>query len=556
MSVIIPSEPTGAAVQTAFDQAVEGDTVYLEPGVVYNVLSTIYGKSGVALKSTGRETGGTLEVSNFVKPASEQFNAPIIWRGSTSGRYSLIEDAVIGDNYIVVDDSVVGVFQPGDLLRFESLLVWKNNERGWRQGEYKWLSYIDGNRLYLTEPLEDTYPATDASNGVGIRITYPVSNVTIDGIRLINTVIGKNMQGLLFQKAYNLLVQNSFISMLETGGIYPYEGVDVSFLNNHIEKSWRQGLGYGIAINNSFHNILIEGNQIYSCRHHIAYGGSGYGVPRHAINRNNYIQDSQWWNPSTQTFDISHCLDCHHTGEDINYLDNEVTGIGSVGIGGYGMYTGVISGNYIHDFSGSGIKFTNHEGENIIIENNIIEHIDGWGILLGNWSSDPFPSEKYHTGYTVRNNQITDVWVGAIALYGGRGTKVYGNNINGCSGYRDYQPDPLYPYGYGCIMAWWCENVEIYNNVVRGLHPNGNLPQAGVLAKPYNNGGTVGTRYNISLSVHDNDLIDSGYMAIQDLTQDAMIHYRNLGADDWITYNYLLEVLSNLDIPFEVRKIG
>jgi parallel beta-helix repeat protein len=477
------------ALQTAFDFAEFGNTVFIEDGY-YPIENTLSSYSGINIKGSGSNTSATLDYTNADIKA---FGEALRIFGRETLHVDLDSDALEGSNTLSVKD--VSGLKADDLIMVKTDKVWKNNERKQKQGELKYILSIDGNEITLKEPLEDTYKLSEDGEISKIEL---VKNITVSGIRMINTARGKNLQGLSIEYGANIHITNCTFKMMELNSITLVNVINSKVDKNKVFQSFMKGFGYGTVLSYASQNVTVEENEYYENRHAIAIGGgSGAGIPRHITIQRNNSTDSISWNPEMNMFNEGHQYDCHNVGEDINFLYNEATGKGT-GFGGVGFYTGLIKGNYLHDLTKNGISIHNPYAEEIVIEDNIIENIGGRGITIGAYSPNyDCPN------VIIRNNTIIDTWFSGLTLIGAHNSTIYNNTIIGSSGSEDN--------GLPVIFIDYSDKVEIYENVLIGRHTNGALPTAGIHVYGARKG-----RKNGYISIHDNDLTFSGYTPIID----------------------------------------
>ena len=451
--------------------ALAGDTIRLAGNTLYEALGTLNHKSEVNLSSSGKLSGGTIDWTNSTLP---EYGRALNCSGGVLSYHSLQSDAIIGDNRIVVTDPA-GIIA-GDLLLIGSLAVWKNNERNQKQGELRYVSHVDGNVITLTEPLEDTYLAVNAQ-GDTIRRLNPIKNIVFNGVRFIDTKMGRNLSGPLFYYGANIRVTNCFLSQIEESSVNFWTIRDGRVDNNYIEKSWMKGQGYGVSFGWACYNLLVDLNEIQNCRHNTAIGGGGgggaYGVARHLKYEHNTSRDSIWWDPTTGTFQNGEQMDCHNVGEDIQFNYNDLSGRGD-GLGGYGAYTVQYYKNVCHDLTGQGIGVCNPFAERILIQENTIRNTGYYGIVLG--AISPALSTK---NVIVYKNDISNTTYDGIIVIDSSGTRIQGNKIRGAT-------------RYGILLY----------------------------------GTTKGTR------TYENDLVGAGALALYQDEGTNNIHYNNLGLND------------------------
>jgi hypothetical protein len=401
---------------------------------------------------------------------------------------SLQENAFVGDTKIVVIDPT-GIL-PGNMLHISSSAVWRQSANLQKQGELRYVASVDGQTINLTEPLEDSYQAASC---VGtIYNVIPNSGFTIDGLRFVNTAMSKWLYGLRLYYATNFKVINCFASQFEIWFMEVAHCREGWFNNNEIMNSWQAGMGYGIVFDYTNQNHLINYNYLHNCRHNTAIGG-GYGTPggiaRHLKFEHNTSLDSTVWDGSAWQGG-SQQLDCHHSGEDIQFNYNDCSGKGD-GIGGVGPYTGLVFHNNLHDLEGYGVRYRNELSKKIIVQENTINNTL-YGIIIGAWDS---LGDYSHVNMEVLVNTITNSRYNGITMVKALHNEVHHNTLRTAP-------------NWGIQLQTTCQYNVIHDNDLLG-------------AGNYRNFGDYGT-YNI--------------------------HYRNLGVDpsDFNTYvvNYLSKPLS------------
>jgi hypothetical protein len=335
---------------------------------------------------------------------------------------------------------------PGDLLLVNSLAVWKNNIHGQKQGELRYIQSISGNFVTLTEPLEDTYKTSDTGR---VQKVTPVKDITVSGLRFINIVDYKNLFGVVVYYGVNIHITGCYFEKIEQEAMDFSQTINSKVDYNTIYKSYMNGMGYGTALGWACQDIIVEYNEYHECRHSIAIGGgSGQGgIPRHITMQHNKSYDSVFLDPTTGSYGVSHQYDCHNVGEDINYLYNEATGRGD-GMGGMGCYTGLYEGNNLHDLTGSGIVMYNPYSINVVIKNNIIKNVGGYGIELGAIIPD-----YGNQNIKINGNSINGCGYDGIIFIKTTASSAFNNTISNCNEYGIY----LYSTTTGC---------QVYGNTI------------------------------------------------------------------------------------------
>ena len=476
------------AIQIAMDYSQPEDTVFIKNGT-YSLTTTINGKSGVSIAGLGNST--IIDCTGLARETSA-----ISYRGTWELSAKLTSDAMIGESSIT-STSVNGI-SPGDLLLIQTNAVWKNNlNRGQLQGEIRKVDHVSGTTIYLTQPLQDTYKM---ENSAKYQEIAPVKDFTISDMKLVNTVNYKNLYGISIYYGANIRVTGLYLEKIEQQAIGLDYVIDSRVDHNIVYRSWMMGSGYGTAMGEAAQNITVEYNLYTQCRHAIAIGGGPYvGIPRDLYLQYNKSFDAVFLEASGDIGDDYH-YDCHNVGENINYLYNEASGRGT-GFDGVGAYTGLYKGNYLHDLTGVGIVISNPYSEKVIFEDNVVLNIRGdYGILIGS----PYNSNLGCPNVIVRNNQVTEAYYG-IAGYGATNLKITNNTVKGSR--------------YAGILIQRSDNVEVSNNTIR--ESNGNSFSAV--------GGIIITSSSKNTQIHDNDLLNSGYLfIIQDKGVKTVIS-NNLG---------------------------
>ena len=131
--------------------------------------------------------------------------------------------------------------------------------------------------------------------------------------------------------------------------------------------------------------------------------------------------------------------------------------------------------NYIHDIVGNGI-YAKGGAIDVIMENNLIEHIYGAGIMVGfDTSPDWFDlsvNPKYYENIQgiVRNNLIMNTGWEGIGLYASLDAQVYNNTlVNAVSYGRGLYHSPIY---FGVATQDWDNPTGCPPNINPNIHHN------------------------------------------------------------------------------------
>jgi parallel beta-helix repeat protein len=393
---------------------------------VYPITTTINGKSGLNI------TGENSTILDYSK-APNGIDALSI-SGSAGPSTKLSQNATKGEKNIYLSNS--SEYVAGDLILVSSSAVWKNNENSQRQGELKYIKSVSSGVITLTEPLEDTYFKVYAA---GVQKITPVKNVTIQSIRFVNSVKYKNLNGVSFDYGVNVRVTGCYFDLIENIAIGLYSCIDSRVDHNSVWRTWKDGEGYGTSIAWACQNVVVENNDYHQCRHATMIGGGGTrpGICRHITFQNNYAENAVLLRSGSLV--ASHLYDTHNSGEDINFIGNEATGVGS----GFDceLYSGTFRDNYIHDLTLYGIILHNpsKKAGPIIIQNNRIIKCTEYGIIVETRNVEVMGNTITNSIYGIAvesvNCKVHDNIITTSARYGiyltetSSGCQVYENTL-------------------------------------------------------------------------------------------------------------------------------
>lgn len=417
------------AIQTALNAAGYGETVLIKSGV-YPIGSTLIGKSGVNLRGEGLPVFDmSSQPASII--ASYQWSKMMVLAGKKGASTGITSDLMKGKNTVTTATSLGA--SVGSLVFIQSSMIWNGaNSNNQYQGEIRKVTAVNGNTLTFEAGVEDHYSASVTR----IYLLEPVKDVTIDGIKFLNTqcasytngAIRKHFRGLEISYADNIHIVRCEFDGIEAVAIRMDNTINSRIDYCKFSNSTTDGIGYGVQLCYACQNIIIENNHANRCRHWVvaADGGQDYGIARHITVQNNYSQDSIYYTGTTWA--ISHQYDCHPIGEDINFLYNEATGTG-IGLY-YQAYSGSIKGNNFHDLStggymGIGLGLSVGEQDLVTIQGNTITNTRTWGIQTGN------TNPRYATNIKILDNRITGCPTG-IMMTNTKDSTVSGNVITNC----------------------------------------------------------------------------------------------------------------------------
>ena len=169
---------------------------------------------------------------------------------------------------------------------------------------------------------------------------------------------------------------------------------------------------------------------------------------------------------------------------------NEIYNSGRAEVGGSGWQNGeanaegidnvngnkmVVQNNYIHDIAGTGL-YAKGGATDALIENNLIKHIYGAGIMVGFDTSpdwfDTIVNPKYYENIrgVVRNNLIINTGWEGIGLYASKDVEIYNNTIVNAVGYgTGLYHTPIY---FGVATQDWDNPAGCPPNVNPNIHHN------------------------------------------------------------------------------------
>ena len=133
----------------------------------------------------------------------------------------------------------------------------------------------------------------------------------------------------------------------------------------------------------------------------------------------------------------------------------------------------VVQNNYIHDICTNGI-YAKGGATNALIENNLIENINGAGILVGFDTSPQYFDLTVNSQYyeniksVVRNNLIINTVLSGIGLYASKDAQVYNNTLVNVNTHASYH-SAIY---FGVTMQDWDPTAGRPANVNPSIHHN------------------------------------------------------------------------------------
>ncbi len=402
-----------------------GDTILIKSGI-YPLTSGLTGRSGINLKG---EAGTVLDVSNLPVSSTIMYTA-----GQTLVTVQPASTLNKGQTTVTTATNLGAIID--DLIFIWSTDVWHDNSPGLKQGEIRRVVGINGNTLTLEAPLEDTYLQSTTS----VSLVEPVQDITIEGIRFLNTINAwdtypsvqqKKFDGLRFIYGDNIRITNCQFDGIESKAIRFDSVINSRIDHNIFEKATLDGAGYGVDIIYACQNVVIEYCEFYNCRHAMVAADSSTmsGVPRHITILQCYSEDSQYWISSSGIWGVQNQYDCHPVGEFIDFLYNEATGKG-YGISHMG-YSGRIFGNNFHDLDIYGIRVgtyyvtgVTYYQDEIIVQKNTIADAAAYGIWLGG-------SGRRATNIQILDNTISGCPTTGITLDNTRDSLINNNYIVG-----------------------------------------------------------------------------------------------------------------------------
>jgi hypothetical protein len=354
-------------MNAVFAGASAGDEIYIMPGT-FVVGSTINGKSGVSLLGSG--SGTILDGSGLTDEIIE-------YAGSMGSVQALTGNVVKGGTSIPVTSSAA--FAPGDLCFIGDNSIWEANGENQKKGEMFVVGEIpDATHVDLRHgsaphgqgyaQLNDAYTVSATANlyKVTPMADFSVSELTLKGDGATATY------GLRINYGYNVRVGNNYFKDVYAIGTVLHDCYGFMVSGNTAIRSKSGGLGYGVVLDYTCQNGVINKNTFENCKHGVAIGGGNSaigGIPRGIIVSDNMSFEG-----------YSFAFNCHDIGEGIVFSNNTVVN-GNGGITAY-MHSGAVTGNTIIGQNNEGVACLGTLYKSLLVANNIFVGESGWAINI------------------------------------------------------------------------------------------------------------------------------------------------------------------------------
>lgn len=290
------------------------------------------------------------------------------------------------------------------------------------------LSVDSGSQVTLTHGLIFDYALTHVmpvlgtvSTNLNIRKMNPVKKVTIKNGTLKMRGVGSAHNGIQFEYARNVMVDNIHVDGAEDCSVGFKATLNGTMKNstaiNATSSATLGPTGYGVCVWDASRHIKIDNNYFENNRHHVAGGGIWPAV---------FVRVSN--NAGRKSLSASY--DCHEPCHYWAFTKNTAE-VGTHGFFVRGQYV-TLEGNTVSDISQEAYAIHPYnsvtEQRGIRIINNIATHC-GYGISVGKASGETVEPLSYDL--EIVGNTLNDCGTNPIRVRYFDGAKVSGNAING-----------------------------------------------------------------------------------------------------------------------------
>lgn len=383
-----------AALQNAINAAGSG-TLFFESGKRYKITSPlILSTSGIKIEGNNSTLDGSAQPASTT--LTDKFALKV--QGSIGNAVSITADVVVGASKLSVS-STTGL-TAGDIILVYSAEKWPDGATGstsFKGALHKIRSVDSGTALTL---MDGTFFSYATASGANIKRITPVSDVTINSLKVIMGGLNKAHSGIRLQYTENVSLMNCETTQTEDTGVF----ADYCFGGNIIGGSFTYcnspadgssgvtgNTGYGICPATATRDFIINGASFDGCRHAVAGGGTYPAIA--ARIKNCVVRGGR-----SSTYATSYQMECHEDCVFWVFDSNTVNGVNST-----------------NGATGGGIMV---RGQNTTVTNNTITNSHQYGILLQNFDA----SGSTSTGAIVKGNTITNPRLDGIVILGSAST--------------------------------------------------------------------------------------------------------------------------------------
>jgi hypothetical protein len=258
---------SGSAFHTVINNAIAalttGGTILVKPGT-YVLTATVTLADNIHIMGYGAKlttTDNTLKFFTIEGSAGAAHNLTSVKYGTNIVSIANSSNVTVGDYLLLYSDDL-----------FHALLGTS------KIGSIHKVNYLpDGTTIELDETVPFNYATTPVIQHLVVR-----HDITIEGLELIgfSSTADENHFGIYAHYATELNFRNLKITNCSSAGFSFYDVTNTIIEGCRVSGSHRDGYGYGIAVNDASHGIIVSDCVFTDCRHCTDNGkGETYGIP-------------------------------------------------------------------------------------------------------------------------------------------------------------------------------------------------------------------------------------------------------------------------------------
>jgi len=332
--------------------------------------------------------------------------------GANGATTNLTANTAPGATSIAVDD-VSGISSSKIIIIYDNTIwnPWYTTYPSWKAGEIHTVTSVNGNTVNLGEPVITGYTTAQSAK---CKIITPITT-NFNGLYIYSTGNSTDQQyGISIQYGKDATLSNMRIDKMGLESISTLDSINMTVTGNTISNSENSGEGYGVVVGDASAFVTVQYNNITTCRHCIATGGTGsIGQPRNITYASN--------NLIGYTLGSGYPVDAHPEVVSLEITNNTISVPYAGGTdGGYGMglgarYAYIHNNTVINGVKGWGMKGRPPiQNQTWIVQNNTFVN-STYGFYV---AANATPSNAYGWDYIYFHDNIIK----------GNGTLLYINN--------------------------------------------------------------------------------------------------------------------------------